>query len=383
MHPALEAAQRLAPTIEAAGDEIERGRQLTPAVVDALVRERMFRLLLPKTLGGWELDLPTYVRVLEAIGRADASTGWCLSQCGGLCFLAAHLCDEGRVDVWGDPRAVVANGQGPDNRAVRVPGGYRVTGRWGFSSGCHHATWLSGIAPVIEDGEPRRRADGSIELRSMLFPVEQAEILDVWHVGGLRGTGSDAFAVTDLFVPEHHSVSVADDPVREPNPLYRFSQTLVFANGFGMVALGLAQATVDCLVELAGGKRPRGWTNLMRDHAVVQMQLGQAAAHVRAGRALLRETVEEVWDAVCRRGEPTLDERVRMRLAGTHALREAERAVDVVYTAAGATAIYQSHPLQRRFQDMHTITQHVQARLGHYESVGRHLLGLEPDPLWL
>src|SRR5438270_2200397 len=215
MHPALEAANALAPIIAAAGDEIERRRQLPPPIVDKLLEHRMFRLLLPRSIGGWELDLPTYVRVMEVVGHADASTGWCLNQSGGLCFLAAHLCDEGRADVYGDPRSVVANGQGPDNTAVRVSGGYCVTGRWAFSSGCRHATWLSGIAPVIEDGEPRRRADGSVELRSMLFPVGQAELIDVWHVGGLRGTGSDAFAVTDLFVPEHHAVSIADDPVRE------------------------------------------------------------------------------------------------------------------------------------------------------------------------
>ena len=379
----LTVARSLVPAIAAAADEAEQTRQLPPALVDQLHAAGMFRLMLPRSLGGRELDLPTHVAVMEVLGAADASTAWCLNQCAGLCFLAAWLPDEARREIYSDPRAVVANGQGPDNRAVVVPGGYRVTGRWGFSSGCRHATWLSAIAPVIEDGQPRQRARGGVLMRSMLLPKEQAEIVDTWHVGGLRATGSHTFVLNDLFVPEHRTTAVFDDPVREAGPLYRFSQTLVFASGFGSVALGVARASIDALIELAGGKRPRADTRLLRDRDVIQTQVGQAEAHYRAGRALLRETVGRVWDEVGRTGELTLDQRASLRLSGTHAIHCAVQAVDLMYAAAGATAIYGSHPLHRRFQDAHTITQHVQGRLAHYESVGRHLLGLEPDPAWL
>jgi alkylation response protein AidB-like acyl-CoA dehydrogenase len=320
---------------------------------------------------------------MEEIGRADASTAWCVNQSAGLCFLAAWLNDRGRAEIWGDPRAVVANGQGPNNRAVVVADGYRLTGTWAFSSGSGHATWLSGIAPVIVDGQPRRRADGSVELRSLLFPKGDAQRVDSWHVGGLRATGSHTFTTDDLFVPEYRSVSILDDAVREPGPLYCFPQTLAFAAGFGSVALGVARAAIDALTDLAGGKRPRGSANLLRDQALVQVEVGEAEAHYRAGRALLHETVGCLWDAVSQAHAITLDQRVLLRLASTHAIRSAERAVDLMYTAAGASAIYHSHPLHRRFQDMHTITQHVQGRLAHYESAGRHLLGLDPDPLWL
>jgi alkylation response protein AidB-like acyl-CoA dehydrogenase len=184
-------------------------------------------------------------------------------------------------------------------------------------------------------------------------------------------------------VPEHHTTSIYDDPVREPGPIYRFSQTLVFASGFGSVALGVARASIDALIELAGGKRPRADTRLLRDRELIQTHVGQAEAQYRAGRAFLRETVGRVWDEVSGSGALTLEQRVALRLAGTHAIHCAVQAVDLMYAAAGATAIYASHPLQRRFQDAHTITQHVQGRLTHYEAVGKHLLGLEPDPSWL
>lgn len=379
----LAAARALAPAVAAAADGAERARELPADLVEKLHQAGMFRLLLPRSVGGLEIDLPTHVAAMEEFGVADASTAWCLNQCAGLCFLAAWLPDEARREIYGDPRAVVANGQGPDNRALVVPGGYRVTGRWAFSSGCRHATWLSGIASVVEDGQPRRRPDGSPLTRSMLFPKGQAELIDTWHVGGLRATGSHTFAVQDLFVSEHRTTSIYDDPVREPGRLYLFPQTLVFANGFGSVALGVARASIDALIELAGGKRPRGDARLLREREVVQTHVGQAEALYRAGRAMLRETVGRVWDEVSRSGEITLDQRIALRLSGTHAIHCAVQAVDLMYAAASASAIYASHPLHRRFQDAHTITQHVQGRLAHYEAAGRHLLGLEADPSWL
>jgi alkylation response protein AidB-like acyl-CoA dehydrogenase len=217
----------------------------------------------------------------------------------------------------------------------------------------------------------------------MLFPKAQAELIDTWQVGGLRGTGSHTFAVDDLFVPEHRTASLHDDPVREPGALYRFSQISVFSNGFGSVALGVARAAVDALVELAGGKRPRGDPRLLREKEVVQTQVGQAEAHRRAGLALVHETVERAWDEVGRTGRFTTEQRIAMRLSGTHAIHSAARAVDLMYEAASASAIYTAHPLHRRFQDVHTITQHVQGRLEHYQTVGKQLLGLEPDPQWL
>ena len=380
----LEAARAWAPQISAAADEIDRQRELTRPLFEALADAGLFRMLIPRSLGGAELDLPTHIQVIEEIAKADASTAWCINQGGVFATHSAYLREDVARLIWVEtPRSVVANGPDPSARATIVDGGYRVSGRWSFSSGCRHASWLAGFALMVEDGRPKLRPDGTREARYLLFPASRAEIIDVWHVAGLRGTGSHHFAVSDLFVPRERSVWTQTDRPREPGPLYVFPTVLLFAAGFASVAIGVARSALDELIELAGGKTPRCAKGALRDQALAQSQVGHAEAHLRSARALLRETVGEIWEAVCASGAITLEQRAVLRLATTHAIRLSEQVVDLVYNAAGATAIYQSSPLQRRFQDMHVITQHIQGRLAHYESAGRFFLGLEPDFQWL
>ena len=380
----LEAARALAPQILAFADEIEEQRELPRPLFEALADAGLFRMLIPRSLGGSELDLPSYIHVIEEIAQADASTAWCINQGGVFATNSARLPEAVARQIWVEtPRSVVANGPAPSAQAQVVEGGYRVTGRWTFSSGCRHASWLAGFAVIVEGGRSRRLSDGTPEIRYMLFPASQAEIIDAWHVAGLRGTGSHHFAVADLFVPRERTVWAATDPPREPGPLYVFPTVLLFAAGFASVAIGVARSALDELIELAGGKTPRGAKGALRDQALAQSQVGHAEAHLRSARALLRETVGEIWEAVCASGAITLEQRAVLRLATTHAIRLSEQVIDLVYNAAGATAIYQSSPLQRRFQDMHVITQHIQGRLAHYESAGRFFLGLEPDFQWL
>src|SRR5262249_20866338 len=247
----VERARRLAPQIEASADQIEQERRLAAPVLDALFEAGMFRLLLPRSLDGGEVDPATFARVIEEIAKADASTAWCMCQASGCSMSAAYLPPDVAAEVFGkDRRAVLAWGPGPDSRAVAVDGGYRVTGTWSFASGCRHATWLGGHCPIYTgDGQPRRRADGRREERTMLFPAMSAELVDVWHVSGLRGTGSDAFTVTDLYVPHGYSVS-RDDPAerRQPGPLYCFPAGSLYASGFAGVAMGLARAMLDAFV---------------------------------------------------------------------------------------------------------------------------------------
>jgi alkylation response protein AidB-like acyl-CoA dehydrogenase len=280
-----------------------------------------------------------------------------------------------------DRGAPIANGPMP-GQAVAVDGGFRLTGRWNFASGCHHAVWLAAVATVVEANQPRRLADGSIDARHFVIPASQARIEPSWVVAGLRGTGSDTFAVDDLFVPGERAVSVARDPCREDGPLYRYPMTLLFASGFAAVALGVAGSAIDDLIELAGAKRPRGLKGLLRDQALAQLQVGQAEAHRQAGRALLHQAVCDTWQRAVECRQVTVADRARLRLATTHAIRLADQAVDLVYAAAGASAIYAASPLQRRYQDMKVISQHIQGRVAYYESVGRFLLGLDPDPAW-
>ncbi len=376
---ALDVARELASKIRSCADEIEAERELPRPLFEALADAGLFHLAVPRSLGGAELDLPTYVQVIEEVGKADASTGWIVNQGAIFGTYAARMPLDVARAIWIDtPRGVVANTPAPTAKAVVVPGGYRVTGRQGFSTGCRHASWLAAHAQVVEDGRLRLEEDGQPEARYLFVAAADAELLDTWRVRGMRGTGTHHFAVNDVFVPAERSVLSATAPLRETGPLYRIPRTLLFASGDAAVALGVGRSCLETFFELAGAKTPRAMTGLLRDQAMVQAHIGQAEAHLRSGRAFLTDTVREVW-AAATAGTLTLDHRAALRLATTHTIRLAVQVVDTAYNAAGATAIYEDHLLQRHFQDIHVISQHLQGRLSHYELVGRHWLGLPID----
>lgn len=329
--------------------------------------------------GGAELDLPTYIQVIETLGKADASTAWVTNQTAIFGTHAARMPHDAARAIWIDtPRCVISNTPMATAQAVVVPGGLRVTGEQGFSTGCRHASWIASRAQIIEGGELRRLENGQPETRFLFVPIDEAELLDTWHVRGLRGTGTNHFAVRDVFVPEDRTMLDVGAPLYETGPLYQLPRTLLFASGDAAVALGTARSCLSAFIELAGVKVPRAGAagGMLRDEPMVQADVGLADAHIRAGRALLTETVRDVWDTVSHTGTVSLDQRVSLRIAATHTIRLAVEAVDAVYNAAGATAVYDGHPIQRAFQDIHVISQHIQSRRAHYELVGRYWLGV-------
>ena len=375
----LETARKLAPMIRASAPETDALRELPRPIFEAMADAGLFRLALPRTLGGFEMDLPSYIQVIEELGRADASTGWVTNQVSIFATYAARMPTAAARAIWIDtPRSVVANTPQASAQAIVVPGGYRVTGRQGFSTGSRHASWLAAHATVTEQGRPRLD-EGQPEMRYCFVPRAQAEILDTWQVRGMRGTGTNHFAVDDVFVPEDRTVKSVTAPLLEPGPLYRLPRTLVFASGDAAVALGTARSCLDAFTELATTKTPRAMDALLRDQPMIQNEVGRAEARLRSGLAFLREAVRGIWDAVIANGAVTLEQRAVLRLATTDGIRTAVSIVDMVYNMAGATAAYESSPIQRHFQDVHVMSQHLQARLAHYELVGRHWLGLKID----
>ncbi len=352
----------------------------------ALFDAALFRLLLPRSLDGGEVDPVTFVQVIEEIAKHDASAAWCLCQAAGCSMTAAYLSPAAARHIFAAQRSVLAWGPSHDAKAMAVDGGYRVSGTWSFASGCRHATWLGGYCAIQEPGgAPRRRSDGSADGRTMLFPAENATIVDVWQVTGLRGTGSDTFTVSDLFVPAAETVS-RDDPAerRHPGPLYCFPSGSLYAAGFSGVAMGIARSSLDAFIELARDKEPRGSRRQVRDSAVVQLQVAQAEGQLRSARVFLLDTLERIWADVSRTGSPlSLDQRVQIRLASTYGIHQAKQVVDAVHHAAGSSAIFTSSAFERRFRDIHTVTQQLQGRQSHLETVGRFLLGLEPDTTFL
>jgi alkylation response protein AidB-like acyl-CoA dehydrogenase len=375
----VDAARKLAPLIRSCAEQTDADRDIPRPLFEALADAGLFHLALPRALGCPELDLPTYVEVIEELGKADASTAWIVNQAAVFATYAARMPTAAARAIWIDtPRSIVANTPSPTAQAVVVPGGYRVTGRQGYSTGCRHAAWLAAHAQVIEDGVPRLDG-GQPETRYVFVPAADAEIIDTWRVRGMRGTGTHHFAVRDVFVPAERSVLSVTAPLVETGPLYRIPRTLLFASGDAAVALGVARTCVTGFFDLAGAKTPRGMPAPLREQPMIHSAVGHAEADLRSGRALLMETVRETWAGVTSTGALTLDQRAALRLATTHAIRLAVQVVDAMYNAAGVTAVYEDSPLQRHFQDIHVISQHLQGRLAHYELVGRHWLGLPVD----
>jgi indole-3-acetate monooxygenase len=381
-------AEKLRPVVEAASNEIEDHRRIAPALLDKLHEARLFRLLLPRSSAGDETDPVTFFHVIETIARGDASTAWCLSQAGGCAMTAAYLEPTVAREIFGNDRAVLAWGPGPKSRAVEVEGGYRVTGTWAFASGGRHATWLGSHAPIFQaDGKPRLGDGGKQAERVMLVPSGDVQWTDIWNVVGLRGTASDQFALIDHFVRADHSFSRdfehPEKERRESGPLYRMSAMTCYEVGFAGVALGIARGALDSFIDTARTKVPRGAKSPIRDSTVVQTNLAQAEIGIRSARAYLLQEVAKIWKEISAGGKLTIDHRITIRGASTNAIHKAREAVDMTYNAAGATAIFESHPLERRFRDIHTVTQQLQGRLSHFETVGAWMLGADADLTWV
>ena len=377
----VERARALAPAIAAAADETERERRVAASLMETFHDAGMFRLLLPRSLDGAELDPITYVRVIEEVAKADASTAWCLNQNCVCSVIAGYLEPAAAREIFGPREAVLAWGsQGGDGYAQVTDGGYRVTGTWSFASGGRRATWLGAHCPIVERDGTRRMTGGAPEVRTMMFPIEQSVMTDIWNVMGLRGTGSDAYTVKDLLVPEAHAAK-RDVPTerRHPGLLYCVPTGSLYASGFACLALGVARTMLDEFVRLAVGKTPRGRKNVLAENAVIQSQVAQAEARLRSARAFLFSSLGEIWRAIVAGGEMTFDQRIEIRLASTWAINEAEKVASTAYGAAGSTAIFQNQAFERRFRDIHAVTQQVQGRPVHFETVGAHVLGLEAD----
>ncbi len=380
----LETARELAPAIKRAAPEIEQTRALPRPLFEQMADAGLFHMLIPHQFGGREIDLFTYVEVAEELGKADASTAWCVNQGGVWATHAVCVPPALAREIWVDtPRSVVANTPAPTATAIPVEGGYTITGRQGYSTGSPHASWIAARGRILDDGTPRKRPDGTLDLRFFMMPVGEVELLDTWHTRGLRGTGTHHFQIKDHFVPEERTFAQDAPPRPEYGPLYAIPRTQLFATGDAAIALGNARSALDAFAELAGAKTPGSMSELLRDQALVQYEIGQAEAMLRAARALLWETVREIWEPIHATGATTQPIRAALRTATTFALRQSASVVDTAYNLAGATAVLESHPLQRHFQDAHVITQHVQSRMAHYQTIGRYYLGLEPDSQYM
>jgi alkylation response protein AidB-like acyl-CoA dehydrogenase len=370
-------ARSIAPAVKEAGDAAERLRQCPPQIVELLHESRLFDMILPEKYGGLQESIPTMVRVLEELAIADASIAWVVGIANGTSIIAAHLEDPVAASLF-VPRAVSGGAQAPWGRAVRVDGGYRVTGRWPFASGCTHCTILVGGCTVVS---PDGTSGAFPDYRMAVFPAGDVEIIDTWHVTGMRGTGSHDMQVSDVFVPDERMLGFSIGPPRIDAPTYRYPALGFLALTISPIPLGIARRAIDELLALAGGKTPMGIGSKLAERSLTQYEIGRAEAILRSARAWMYEVMDEIWDKAVEGDEITPKDRAMVRAACAHAALESLRAVEIAYTLAGGSSIYESSVLQRCLRDAHTATQHVMLAPPNYEPAGKALLGLDLPPM--
>jgi indole-3-acetate monooxygenase len=375
----VDAARSLAPLAAELADQAERERRLPDDLNRAIAAAGLYRLCVPAAVGGGEAHPRTLVEAVEALARGDAAAGWCLAICATSGALAAYLPEAAAREVYGDPLGVVGGVFAPTGRAAAAGASYAVDGRWRFASNVESCDWLMGGCAVFDGDAVRALPSGRPDIRLMLFPRADVEVIDTWSVSGLRGTGSHDMKVEGLEVPAARSASLITDEPVVTAPLYSFPVFGLLAIAIAAVALGTARAAIDDVVGLAAAKTPTMSSRKLAERPATQAEVARADAALRSARALLMEAIDGCWAAAASGGDLSAALRARLRMGATHAVERSADAVDAAYRLAGGSAIYETSPLQRRFRDVHAATQHILVAPPTWELIGRVLLGLEVD----
>lgn len=380
----LRDAVALAPLLNEHAALAEELRTMPPHVVEACAAAGIFRLAVPKSLGGLECDPLTIIRVIEELSRADGSGGW-TAMIGNTSAFTAWLEPEvAREVLSANPNAAMAGLLMPAGTAVPDGrAGFIVSGRWPFNSGAPHAAWFCSGVMVMDGEQPRTIPPGRSDWRFAFFPASEATIIDTWHAAGLKGTGSHDIAVKGIRVPEERTVAPLFTPARHDGPLYRLAFWNLLMTLMAGVPLGVARRALDEFGEIAKRKSRSMEGTRLADDPAIQVDLAVAEANVRAARAFVFEAFAQGWEIVQTGRDNTLEERTRMTMSVVQAARLCTEAVDVVFHRAGGGALYENSPLQRCFRDIHAARQHVALSLETWKRVGKSLLGVEQPTFML
>ncbi|MBV9322930.1 MAG: acyl-CoA dehydrogenase family protein [Chloroflexi bacterium] len=381
MTTTLERVRELTPMIRQRSTEIEQGRHVPLDLIAELKAAGCFRMHVPAEYGGDDLTLSQALDVIEELARADGSTGWTTMIGSDGPTLFSRLPKTTFDTIYADgPDVIGAGALAPKGRAMRVDGGYCVSGQWSFASGCQHADWLLAHAVVVDQGQPQLLSSGVPDMRVAVFPTNQVEIVDTWHVVGLNGTGSHDFSLREAFCPEERTFSLMGPP-SVANTGFGIPLLGQLSLNLAAVALGIGRGALDDIAQLAGGGKRRVFaSHRLAESAVFQDKLGEADVTLRGAHALLHADAEAAWAKAGRGEEFSPLERLRIRATAAYVVRLMTRVVDVSYTAGGGSAIYEASPLQRRLRDIHALTQHIGVSGEAFEYVGALLAGEELDP---
>jgi alkylation response protein AidB-like acyl-CoA dehydrogenase len=386
--PVVQAAIALRPEIRRYQQELEREQRMPKPLVEQFHAAGFYRMVIPHSLGGLQVDPITYTRVVELLAEACGSVGWNLANNSIGQLVTLGLPEDGVQEIYGHGGNTVLAGTAVQGggQAVPVDGGYRISGRWSFGSGCQESNWMLGSFQILDDGKPRLSPEGKSLYWRGVFPRGEAEVVPgSWDVAGLRGTGSFDWTVNDVFLPARRTMVHAGIPLdnqwsRWPGVTYALPTQCWVGPHHSSVITGIARAGIDALIDLAGGKTPRGRTGLLCDSPQVQDSVGRADAILNAGRVYRSAMIAELWNTIAAGNETTLEQRARCRLASTYAADSARQAMDLVYRHGGSTSFKRESRLAECWRDLHVVGQTVTIAPEWYPIGGRVYLGIDPGP---
>ncbi len=382
-----EIVARIAPIAKENAEVSERNRNLAPAVVEAMIEERLFKTLTPRSLGGLELNPVEFHDIVEMLARVDGSTGWCAWIPGAGAWAASTAPDDVAEEMQLPREACGAGAIFPPGRAEPVDGGYLVNGRWPYASGCQHSTFLGGFCNVFEGDTMRMSPFGMPEIVGVTVPASSAKIYDTWHVNGLAGTGSHDIAIEGKVVPARYARPLGPGGQKGKHfqsATFNYPFMAIFGSPIGSIATGIAQGAIDEAMSMAQTRKQAMSTQAMRERPVFQLHIADAIAAVRSARAWHREETASMWETVRAGQVPDMQARARLTLASSNATRAAAHATQLAYIACGGAANYLTSPLQRSLRDVHAATQHAGTSPNNFEASAKLLLGLPLDnPMFL
>ena len=384
----VRAAAALQPVIRAHRDEIEREQRLPKDLVEEFHRAGFYSMVMPRAMGGLQADPLTYLRVVELLAEASGSVGWNLANNSIAQLVTLGLTDEGVQEIYAHGADTVVAGTAVmgGGTAVPVEGGYRVTGRWPFGTGCQESAWMLGSFQILDGDQPRRSPDGSsVHWRGVFERSEVQTVEGSWDVAGLRATGSFDWTVDDVFLPERRTMVHAGIPLdnqwkRWPGITYALPAQAWVGPHHSAVITGIARGGIDALIELASEKTPRGRTGRLCENPQVQEAVGRADTILNAGRAYRSAMVTDVWTTVAAGEDTTLEQRARCRLAGAYAADSAREAMDLVFRQGGSTSYRRESRLAECWRDLHVVGQAVTLMPEWYPMGGRVFLKMDPGP---
>jgi indole-3-acetate monooxygenase len=386
--PVVRAAAAMRPILRTFHEQIEREQRLPPVLVEQLRAGGFYQMVIPRALGGHQVDPLTYLRVAELLAEGAGSVGWNISNNSIAQLVTLGLPDDGVREIYaqGADNIIAGTAVQGGGQAVPVEGGYRVNGHWTFGSGCQESAWMLGSFQILDGGEPRRRADGgSLYWRGVFARAEAQVVPGSWDVAGLRGTGSFDWTVRDVFIPERRTMVHAGVPLdnqwaRWPGISYALPTQAWVGPHHSSVITGIARAGIDALIALAVEKTPRGRTGMLCEYPQVQDAIGRADAILNAGRVYRSAMIAELWNTVAAGSETTLEQRARCRLAAVYAADSAREAMDLVYRHGGSTSFKRESRLAECWRDLHVVGQTATIAPEWYPIGGRAYLGMDPGP---